>query len=368
MKINLKKIKIKDLVQGFVDNDENGVFSYSGNLNIRPPYQREFVYKYEQANAVIHSIMNGFPLNVMYWSRSIDGKYEILDGQQRTMSICEFYNGDWAYDDKEHPKYFHNLTNDLKDKFLNYELTIYVCDGTDTEKLKWFEIINIAGEKLTKQELRNAIYSGNWTADAKKYFSKINGPGQGLSKNYVEADVSRQKLLEIVLNWISIRDNCSIEEYMNNHQQDNTAEDLKLYFNEVIDWIKKTFPVIRSSEMKKVDWGFLYHNFKCQQFDSKQLEEQISELMSDDEVQKKSGIYFYVLTKKEKYLNLRAFNNTQKRSAYERQNGLCNICKEYFNIEEMEADHIIPWSRGGKTSDSNLQILCQECNREKSNR
>lgn len=368
MEINFKKIKIKDLVEGFVDNDENGAFSYNGNLNIRPAYQREFVYKYEQANAVIHSIMNGFPLNVMYWSKTNDDKYEILDGQQRTMSICEFYNGDWAYDDKRNPKYFHNLTSDLKEKFLNYELMIYVCDGTDTEKLKWFEIINIAGEKLTNQELRNAIYSGTWNTDAKKYFSKINGPGQGLSKNYVEADVKRQKLLEVVLNWISLRDNCSIEEYMNHHQQDADASDLKDYFNDVINWIKSTFINTRLPEMKKVDWGSLYHMFKNHELNGEFLEEEIKKLMSDDEIQNKSGIYFYVLTRKEKYLNLRTFSKSQKRTAYEKQNGVCKICENHFEIEEMESDHIIPWSKGGKTIEANLQLLCKECNREKSNK
>jgi len=172
MLIELKQISIKELTTGYQDNNENGVIGYSGKLDIRPPYQREFIYKDKQRAAVIDSITKDYPLNVMYWAVREDGNFEVIDGQQRTISICQFIEGDFAFNDR----YFHNLQINEKEQLLNYKLMVYFCSGTDSEKLEWFKTINIAGEQLTDQELRNAVYSGSWVSDAKRYFSKTGCP------------------------------------------------------------------------------------------------------------------------------------------------------------------------------------------------
>src|SRR5690606_23188166 len=168
MNIELKEITVRELTDGYEDNEEGGVIGFGGKLDIRPPYQREFIYKEKQRDAVIDTILKNFPLNVMYWAVREDGNFEVIDGQQRTISICQYVNGDFAY----MFKYFHNLKDDEKQKILDYKLMVYICSGTDSEKLEWFKTINIAGENLTDQELRNAVYSGSWVTDAKRYFSK----------------------------------------------------------------------------------------------------------------------------------------------------------------------------------------------------
>ncbi len=365
MKIELKNVKIRDLIEGFSDNGEQGVISYNGKLDIRPKYQREFVYSSEQQIAVIDTIMKGFPLNVMYWVENKDG-FEVLDGQQRTLSICNFSENDFSVKDSNgSPKYFHSLENDIKEKILDYELMIYVCNGRDTEKLEWFRTINIAGEKLTPQELRNAVYTGSWLSDAKRYFSKQNSPAADMSSDYVKVKVNRQELLEKALKWISSN---NVEDYMSKHQNDPRANELWLYFASLVNWIKTTFTVVRKKEMVKVDWGELYNKFKDSKLNPDYLECRISELMEDEEVTAKHGIYAYVLTGEEKYLSIRTFDEKQKREAYERQKWICPYCgsSKKYEIEEMEGDHIIPWSKGGKTTSDNCQMLCKKHNREKS--
>ncbi|MFA5210980.1 MAG: DUF262 domain-containing protein [Patescibacteria group bacterium] len=358
MKIQLKQIKIKDVVNGYVNNDEEGVVGYGGKLNIRPKYQREFVYKDDKRNAVLDTINKGFPLNVMYWVKNEDGTFEVLDGQQRTISFCEYIAGKFSLNNL----YFHNLTDTDQKQILDYELMIYFCEGNDKEKLDWFKIINIAGEKLTDQELRNAIYTGPWLTDAKRYFSKTGCAAYGLASDYLTGSAIRQEYLETIINWIS---NGKIEKYMGTHQHEPNANELWLYFQSVINWMKAVFPEYRK-EMKGIDWGFLYNEFKNGKFDSKKLEKEIVKLLQDEDVTKKSGVYSYVLTGDEKYLNIRAFTPNQKREAYEKQKGICKKCKEHFEIDEMEADHIKPWSKGGKTISENCQMLCKECNRRKS--
>ena len=335
MEIELKHIKIKDLVEGYTDNDENGVFAYGGKLNVRPPYQREFVYGESKRLAVIDTLWNGFPLNVMYWSVCEDGTYEIIDGQQRTISICQYIKGKFSHN----MRYFHNLLEDEKQPILDYELTVYFCTGTPSEKLKWFETINIAGEELTKQELKNAVFSGSWVTDAKRYFSKSKCPAYLMASDYMKGTPIRQDYLETVLNWISHK---NIDIYMAKHQHDPNAAALWRYFNEVITWVETTFPKKRK-QMKGIEWGFLYEKFKDNVYDVAVLEEEIKRLILDDDVSNKSGIYPYVLTRDEKYLNIRAFTESQKIKAYTKQEGRCKICGEYFDISYMEADHITPW-------------------------
>lgn len=358
MKIELKEILIKDVAKNYVDSAEEGVVGYDGKLNIRPKYQREFVYDEKKRNAVIDTIRKGFPLNVMYWVKNEDGTFEVLDGQQRTISFCQYINGDFSIDNRA----FHNLTKTEQDLILNYKLMIYFCEGNDREKLDWFQIINIAGEKLTDQELRNAVYTGPWLTNAKTHFSKSNCAAYLLAKDYVSGSPIRQEYLETALEWIN---NGNIEDYMSKNQHKQNANELWTYFRNVIEWVKLTFTTYRK-EMKGINWGALYNQFKDVTYDTNKLEKEIQELMIDDDVTNKKGIYIYVLTRNEKYLNIRAFTDNQKRSAYERQQGICKTCGKRFDIKEMEADHITPWHAGGQTNAENCQMLCRECNRRKS--
>jgi len=358
MNIELKEITVRELTKGYEDNEEGGVIGFGGKLDIRPPYQREFIYKDRQRDAVIDTITKDFPLNVMYWAVREDGNFEVIDGQQRTISLSQFVEGDFAFNNR----FFHNLQKDEQEQILNYKLMVYLCSGADSEKLEWFRTINIAGEKLTDQELRNAVYSGSWVSDAKRYFSKNGCAAYGLGGDYLTGSPIRQDYLETTIKWIS---NDAIESYMAKNQHEPNANELWLYFQSVINWAKAVFPKYRK-EMSGIQWGDLYNEFKDQKFDSKKLEVQITKLMIDEDVQNKKGIYTYVLTRKEKYLNIRAFSPNQKREAYERQKGICVVCKEHFELNEMEADHIDPWHSGGKTTAENCQMLCREDNRRKS--
>ena len=362
MKIELKEITVRDLTNGYQDNEENGVIGFGGKLDIRPPYQREFIYKDKQRDAVINTITKDFPLNVMYWAVREDGGFEVIDGQQRTISISQFIEGDFAYNNR----YFHNLQKDEKEQILNYKLMVYLCSGTDSEKLDWFETINIAGEKLTPQELKNAVYSGSWVSDAKRYFSKNGCAAYGLGSDYLTGSPIRQDYLETVIGWIcGNSSDDGIKNYMAKQQHEPNANELWLYFQNVINWVKVVFPKYRK-EMKGVAWGILYNQFKDRRIDHIKLEEEITTLMQDEDVTSKKGIYEYVLTRKEKHLNIRAFNDNQKREAYERQKGICPVCTESYKIERMEGDHITPWHEGGKTTAENCQMLCKDCNRRKS--
>ncbi len=358
MLIDLHKIKVKDLTKGYVDNAEKGVFAYDGKLDVRPPYQREFVYDEKKRNAVIDTLRQGFPLNVMYWAVREDGTFEIIDGQQRTISICQFVNGDFAFD----MRYFHNLEEDEKEQILNYELQIYICSGTDSEKLKWFKTINIAGEKLTDQELRNAVYAGSWVSDAKRYFSKTCAPATKIGSDYLNGSAIRHEYLETAISWIS---KGNIEIYMGKHQHDPNAIALWNHFNSVINWVKAIFPKYRK-EMKGIEWGDLYEKYGSGVWDAIAMEKEIARLMADSDVKKKKGIYSYVFDHDEHHLDIRAFDDNTKREVYEKQKGICKICGKHFEIEGMEADHITPWSKGGHTVIENCQMLCKECNRRKS--
>ncbi|KAA0228240.1 DUF262 domain-containing protein [Fimbriimonadia bacterium ATM] len=378
MKIELKNITVRDLVEGYVDKQEEGVRGYAGKLNIRPAYQREFIYKEKQRNEVIHTVRKNFPLNTMYWVVAGEG-FELMDGQQRTISICQYvgqlgpdgtYIGEFSVEwDDGKPRYFHNLTPGQQNQILDYELFIYVCDGEESEKLKWFEIINIASIKLTNQELRNAIYTGPWLADAKRWFSKTGCPAYREGEKYVRTDgdhaVNRQGLLETAINWISGGD---INGYMSAHQHDADAQELWQHFQNVINWTRVVFPSYRK-EMKGLDWGRFYREHgQRSDLNAATLEARIKKLLDDDEVQSNKGIYEYLLTGNEKTLNLRAFDDKMKRKVYEQQGGVCRACRKPFDIAQMEADHIVPWHKGGKTILENCQILCMICNRTKGGR
>lgn len=356
MKIELKEVTVRELAEGYLDNAEGGVVGYDGQLDIRPPYQREFIYKDKQREAVINTVSKDFPLNVMYWAVREDGGYEVIDGQQRTISLCQFVEGEFAMSlfGKPEVRYFHNLQADEKQRVLDYKLMVYLCSGTDSEKLEWFRTINIAGEKLTNQELRNAVYSGPWVSSAKTYFSKSNCPAYGIASDLMNGSPIRQDYLETVIEWINGDD---VEGYMASHQHDPQASELWLYFQAVIAWVRASFPTYRK-EMKGQEWGSLYNQFRSVPLDTARLGARVTELMLDEEIQNKRGIYAFVLDGLERHLNLRAFSDKQKREAYERQNGICVVCGKHFEIEEMAGDHIVPWSKGGRTVSDNCQMLC----------
>lgn len=363
MNISLHEITVRELAADYVDNNENGVKGYGGKLDIRPPYQREFIYKEAQRNAVIGTILKGFPLNTMYWAKRDNGTFEIIDGQQRTISICQYVQNEYFVEIDKVKLKFWNLQSDVQNKILDYKLMVYFCEGTDQERLDWFQTINIAGEELTKQELLNAVYSGSWVTDAKRYFSKTGCAAYRIGSDYLDGTPIRQDYLETVVKWIS---KGKIKEYMGEHQHDPNAAQLWQYFQSVITWVSTTFPKKRSKIMKGIDWGPLYDEFKDKVLDSAQLEKEIQRLILDDDVTAKKGIYSYILTRKEKYLSIRAFSEQQKIEAYERQQGICPHCHKHFELNEMEGDHITPWHAGGKTTSDNCQMLCRECNRRKS--
>ena len=358
MKIELREISVREICDGYKDSEEEGVFAFGGRLNVRPPYQREFVYDDKKRNAVIETVNKSFPLNVMYWAKNDDGTFEIIDGQQRTLSLCQYVDGVFSLENQ----FFQNLTETAKKRILDYKLMIYVCDGNDEEKLEWFRTINIAGEKLTDQELRNATYTGAWLTDAKRHFSKTNCAAFGLASKYMNGKTIRQDYLETALKWIN---NGEIEAYMARHQHCPNANELWLYFQSVIAWVQTVFPVYRK-EMKGLDWGLLFNRYGKADYDSKALEIRVKELMEDDEVTNKKGIYEYLLSGEERKLNLRAFDDNMKREAYERQNGVCVKCGRRFDFGQMAGDHIIPWAKGGKTTVENCQMLCRRCNGVKS--
>lgn len=363
MIIEERKVTVREVCEGYFNDAEEGVTGYDERLDIRPKYQREFVYKDAQRDEVIRSVLRGLPLNVIYWAKTGEDSYEVLDGQQRTISLCEYVDGSFSVDSK----YFDNLPSDIKEKILNYELFVYVCDGTDSEKLEWFKIINIAGERLTDQELRNAVYAGSWVTDAKRYFSKTGSAADGLAGDYLKGSSIRQEYLETALLWASDKEGIEIEDYMAKHQHDPRAQELWSYFRSVIEWVQSVFPKVRK-EMKGLPWGLYYNKHgKRKDLDPRELEKEIQRLMGDEDVSKKSGIYEYLLTGEEKLLSIREFDRRDKLAAYERQNHICPLCGQEFEFDKMHGDHIVPWSKGGKTVAENCQMLCRDCNIKKSN-
>lgn len=361
MKIDHRKIRVAEVFAGFADKGEAGIVGYNGRLNIRPAYQREFIYKEKPRNAVIDTVRKGFPLNTMYWAVADDG-FELMDGQQRTISICQYVSGDYSVEIDGRPFGFANLPVERQQQILDYELSVYICDGSDGEKLDWFRIINIAGIELTEQERRNAVYTGPWLADAKRFFSKTGAPAAAIGSTLVNGSPIRQEYLETALDWLS---SGKIAAYMADHQHDPNANALWTYFQNVINWANLTFPNYRR-EMKGVAWGLLYNAHKDRTLNTATLEAEVARLMEDEDVTRKSGIYDYVLSGSERALSIRSFTDKMKREAFERQKGVCPACSKTYAITEMEADHTMPWSKGGRTIASNCRMLCKADNRTKS--
>ena len=368
MKIKHEEITIRELTKGYRDDEEEGVVGYGGKLNIRPPYQREFIYKDKQRDEVIRSVRKSFPLNSMYWAKNGE-TYELLDGQQRTISICQYVSNKFSIKNM----YFDTLTDKEREDILDYKLMVYICDGEDRDKLEWFEIINIAGEKLTPQELRNAVYSGAWVTDAKRYFSKSGEGASQLAGAYLKGSPIRQEILQTIIAWkadeAGIEGKDPVAEYMAQNKNKESAEPLWEYCKAVFAWVEATYPDVAEykKEMKGVDYGILYNEFKSNTPPAKEIADKVKKLMEDEDVTKKSGIFTYVLDGNPKHLSIRLFTDNQKREAYQKQKGVCPKCKEKFDIEDMAGDHKKPWSKGGKTTTDNLEMLCKPCNLEKSN-
>lgn len=374
-KMQTKRINIKvaQLVEGYQDLDWDGVFGFGGKLDIRPKYQREFIYDLDRQRKVINTVINRRPLNIMYWVQKRDGDYDLLDGQQRTLSICHFLDNKFTISNHNNEKvYFYSMSNEDKEKILNYDLEICICDGSENEIYDWFRTININGLDLKPQEMLNATYTGEWLTDARRHFSKPKCAAHGLAKDYLNGSVERQDYLEAALKWIN---NGDVQGYMATHRNDPNAAELWIYFESVINWVKNVFKEYRK-EMKGLNWGKFYNEFHDQTLNPDEIEQKVAKLMSDEDVQRQSGIYEYILTGNEKALNLRTFDNRERRIAYEKQKGHCPYCDKeidgkncgkVYRIEEMEADHITPWSEGGQTVLENCQMLCKRHNNLKSN-
>lgn len=370
MEITPIEVTVREITEGYVNNDELGVRGYGGLLDIRPPYQREFIYNEKEQQAVIHTVLQDYPLNVMYWvkrSEDADCPYEVMDGQQRTLSLCEYVAGKFSYEFKN----FFNQTPDIQERIYNYKLTVYVCEGPESEKLEWFKTINIAGKQLNEQEINNAIYAGPFVSDAKRHFSKKNCGAERLGKELVNGTVNRQDFLKKALEWMAEHETRqghrqSVVGYMAAHQHDPNANNLWTYFQNVLNWAITNFDMKKFKKiMKGLDWAFFYDKYGKETLDTAALGKRISELMRDSEIQKPAGIIPYVLTGDEHYLDLRAFPEDIKLAVWEQQEHRCNHCGKEFDFEFMEGDHITPWRDGGRTVVENCQMLCRECNRRK---
>ncbi|WP_278994948.1 HNH endonuclease family protein [Prevotella melaninogenica] len=373
MTIKQIEVTVGDIARGYINNEEQGIRGYGGQLDIRPPYQREFIYNESEQQAVISTVLKGYPLNVMYWvRRSEDAEYpyEVMDGQQRTLSLCEYVDGKFAYDFKN----FFNQPADIQKLILDYPLTIYLCEGEPSEKLEWFKTINIAGKPLNEQEINNAVYAGPFVTDAKRHFSKSNCGASRLGKDLVNGRPLRQELLKKALEWMAEHETRegkpqSAVGYMAEHQHDPNANNLWTYFQNVLNWTITNFDLKRFKKiMKGLNWALYYDKYHSTTLDTADLASRISKLILDSDVQKQMGIIPYVLTGDERHLDLRCFPDDIKRVVWEKQHHICPSCQKEFDYEFMEGDYITPWREGGRTVIENCQMLCRECNRRKGGR
>ena len=377
-------ITIRRLWEGCTDEEGNPYFEnketgeircFNGKLNPRPSYQREFVYSDEDQEKVFRTLYRAFPLGTMYWCDVGDGNYELIDGQQRVISILHILSGDVSLDlGGDERKYFSDLPESEQDQILDQELLIYVCSGKLNEKLDWFQTINIAGKALKPQELRSAVYSGPFVSSARSYF--VNKASANALSNdyglYVNNSVLRQDLLEQVLYWHADFEGFTgnldnkVREYLRKHRQDEDAKALFNYYKDVIEWAKYIFGSKYKKELPKVEWGLLYNKYKDVQCTPREVREKVDALMENPEITKKVAIFEYVFSGDEKILQPRAFDDADKRSKFEEQNHKCAYCgNEIPDLKSAHADHIKAWSKGGKTEPSNLQILCVKCNCQK---
>lgn len=367
MKQEIKQISIRDLWAGYnVDSESGEVKAMNGNLLVNPAYQRDFIYDDKRQEAVIQTILKNCSLGLVTFFTAGDLGFTLGDGSQRIRSVFSFLNSELAITHNGTKKFYHNLEESDKEKILSYNFLVVQVDATPEEQLEWFKLINTGALVLKPQELRNACYTGPWLESAKMYFSKPNCPALIRAGKYVSGTINRQDYLETALDWISGGD---IETYMAGHQGDENAKPLFDYYCSVIDWAKKTFPTWHK-EMNGLNWNNLYLKYKDNSYDIALLEKDVETLLADDEVTNKKGIFEYLLSGRveERLLSIRAFTPAQKKAAWINQDHKCKCCGKVLTEEELHGDHIIPWSRGGKTVPDNLQILCLDCNLKKSNK
>lgn len=400
-----KGFTVRDLCEGYTGNDDgytmDKVFGFGGKLNIRPSYQRNSVYNDEKRDAVIRTVLDSCPLNVIYFVDKEDGSFEILDGQQRCLALCNYLAGNYSVESEKFPKSapqqdFPNLQmnlTDLANQILDYELDIYVCRGTPSEKLKWFHVINTSGEPLNEQELRNSSYTGKWLASAKGYFSSSKGRGVALADTnpnnnkqepLLTGAWNRQQYLETAIKWAGEQKQLSIEEYMLNYRGYEDASELWQTFSKIVEWVRGKF-ITYNSALKSFDWGEIYYNYHKDNIggdyagniitkSALEINDEIIRLTNDDELEcTMKGIYQYIITGNGKYLSVRQFDEKTARKIYEKQNHHCPDCLKEGNtreyaFKEMHADHIKPWSKGGKTEEDNCQMLCALHNTTKGNK
>lgn len=366
MTINQIEVTVGEITNGYVNNDEQGVRGYGGLLDIRPPFQREFIYNEREQQAVIATVLKGYPLNVMYWVRRADDAdcpYEVMDGQQRTLSLCEYVDGKFSYEFKN----FFNQPEDIRRRILDYKLTVYVCEGEPSEKLAWFKTINIAGKQLNEQEINNAVYAGPFVSDAKRHFSKTNCGAYRLGKDLVNGTLNRQDFLKKALEWMAEHETrCGHRQtlvgYMAAHQHDADANALWSYYQKVLNWAIASFDMKKfKGIMKGLDWALWYDQYGTSKLDTADLNKRIATLMRDSEIQRQQGIIPFVLTGDEHYLNLKTFPDDIKNETWERQKHICPVCQREFDFEFMVGTHITPWRKGGRTVAENCRMLCREC-------
>jgi hypothetical protein len=380
-------VTVAKLCDGFVYNqlEGKGLFGLSGKLTIQPEYQRNYIYAEDNGKreqAVIASLLKGYPLGLIYFNKVGGEKFEVLDGQQRITSIGRFVTGKFAIMDGSNPKYFHSLPKDQQDLIHEAKMLIYVCEGTETEIKQWFETINIAGVPLKPQELLNAIYSGPFVTLAKAEFSNSQNANIQKWSAYVKGSANRQDYLERALDWVSKGD---IGTYMSAHRTDNNITELKNYFDSVIDWVSSVFTDVEK-EMQGLEWGRLYESHHKTSYDPAAVSAEVVKLYGDPFVKKRAGVFEYVLggSQDAKLLDIRVFDEATKRSVYDKQTKAakakntsnCSLCAighdankdKIWAIKDMEADHVSAWSKGGATSAENCEMLCKTHNRAKGNR
>ena len=382
-------ITIEEICKGFVYNEleGKGLFGLSGKLTIQPEYQRNYLYaKQKKEEAVIQSVLKGYPLGLIYFNKIGTDKYEVLDGQQRITSLGRFLTGKFPLlDTSGMPHYFGAMPDDQKKIINETKLTIYICEGTETEIKEWFKTINIVGIPLKEQELLNAIYSGEFVNAAKRVFS--NSQNAEIQKwcHYIKGDVKRQDYLAEALRWICDSKGISIDAYMSIHRHEPSTGELEGYFRSVIDWVSTTFTMVERN-MCGLEWGRLYETYHATPYSTVHVTERVKALQADESVRCPRNIYEYVLGGEEdkKLLDIRIFEESTKRAAYKRQTeaaekqGIsnCPLCAlgnnanktRIYKLSEMDADHVTAWSKGGSTSMENCEMLCKIHNRSKGNR
>lgn len=379
-------VTVEKLCEGFVYNEYEGkgLYGLGGRLTIQPEYQRNYIYADGKRDvAVIESVIKRYPLGLIYFNKVGDDKYEVLDGQQRITSLGRFVTGKFPIKDAQGvPQYFGGLADDIRRLILETPLLIYVCEGVESEIKEWFKTINIAGEPLNAQELRNAIYSGPFVTLAKAEYSNSQNSNVQEWSAYVSGAVNRQDYLERALDWVS---HGHIEDYMSRHRRDENIDELRMYFNTVIDWADAVFPDVYP-EMRGLEWGRLYETYHTQPYHPQQVGEAVRRLLSDECVTDRKGVFEYVLggERQPQLLHIRVFDERTKRTVYNRQTeearargvSNCPLCAlgdgpnkaRIYNLKEMDADHVTAWSKGGATDISNCQMLCKTHNRAKGNK